>query len=78
MRALAKELGRDPRNVKFLAMICPIIGKTQEEAEETFEEYSSFGSIKGALALFGGWTGIDLAKYGDEENLRHVESNAIR
>jgi alkanesulfonate monooxygenase SsuD/methylene tetrahydromethanopterin reductase-like flavin-dependent oxidoreductase (luciferase family) len=28
--------------------------------------------------LFGGWTGIDLDKYGDDEELRHVQSNAVR
>ncbi|KAG8531918.1 uncharacterized protein KY384_003554 [Bacidia gigantensis] len=78
VRALAKELGRAPQNIKFLALICPILGKTEEEAQKKFDEYSAFGSIEGALALFGGWTGIDLAKYDDDEELRHVESNAIR
>ena len=78
VRATAKELGRDPQNVKFLALICPVLGKTQEEAQKKYEDYRSVGSIEGALALFGGWTGIDLAKYGDDEELRHVESNAIR
>ncbi|KAI4157388.1 MAG: hypothetical protein LQ342_008306, partial [Letrouitia transgressa] len=78
VRSLAKELGRDPQNVKFLAMICPVLGRTQEDAERKFEEYSSLGSVEGALALFGGWTGIDMAQYGDDEELRHVESNAIR
>ena len=33
---------------------------------------------KGALALFAGWTGIDLGKYGDDEKLGQVESNAVR
>ena len=78
IRSLAKELGRDPRNVKFLALICPVLGKTQEEAQQKYDHYRSLGSIEGALALFGGWTGIDLAKYSDDEELRHVESNAIR
>ncbi|KAL9594426.1 MAG: hypothetical protein Q9219_007042 [cf. Caloplaca sp. 3 TL-2023] len=78
VRSLAKEKERDPQNIKFLALICPIVGKTVEEAQKKFEDYSSYGSIEGALALFGGWTGIDLAKYSDEEELRHVESNAIR
>ena len=78
VRALAKELGRDPQHVKFLAMICPILGKTQEEAQSKYEEFRSLGSIEGALALFGGWTGIDMANYSDDEELRHVESNAIR
>ena len=78
VRTLAKEAGRDPQNVKFLAMICPILGRTQEEAQRKYDEYRSLGSIEGALALFGGWTGIDLSKYDDDEELRHVESNAIR
>lgn len=78
VRSSAKELGRDPQNVKFLAMICPVLGRTQEDAERRFEEYSLLGSIERALALFGGWTGIDMARYGDDEELRHVESNAIQ
>jgi len=79
IRALAKEeYGRDPSSIKFLAMFCPIIGQTAEEAHAKYEEYVSYGSEDGALALFGGWTGIDLAKYDDDQELRHVESNAIR
>lgn len=79
VRALARDrFGRDPASIKFLAMLCPIIGETQEAARAKYEEYVGYGSEDGALALFGGWTGIDLAKYGDDEELRHVESNAIR
>ncbi|KAF2122067.1 putative xenobiotic compound monooxygenase, DszA family [Lophiotrema nucula] len=78
VRELAKEFGRDPQDVKFLALICPIIGRTEEEAQKKFEDYASHGDIDGALALFGGWTGVDLAVYDDDEELRHVESNAIR
>lgn len=34
IRALAKEqFNRDPASIKFLAMFCPIIGKTQDEAD---------------------------------------------
>ena len=78
VRTLAKEFGRNPENVKFLALICPVLGRTQEEAQRKYEDFRSLGSVEGALALFGGWTGIDLAKYSDDEELRHVESNAIR
>ncbi len=78
IRAQAKGFGRDDSSVKFLAMICPILGKTEEEAKAKYEEYLSYGSEDGAFALFGGWTGIDLSKYDDDEELRHVESNAIR
>ncbi|GMG51201.1 unnamed protein product [Aspergillus oryzae var. brunneus] len=79
IRELAKtQFGRDPQSIKFLALICPVLGRTEEEAQEKFKYYRSLGSIDGALALFGGWTGINLDTYGDDEELRHVESNAIR
>lgn len=79
IRELAhKKFGRDPQSIKFLALLCPVLGRTEEEAVEKFKYYRSLGSIDGALALFGGWTGIDLSKYGEDEELRHVESNAIR
>lgn len=79
IRAKARdEFGRDPNGIKFLALFCPIIGKTQEEAEAKYKDFIQYGSEDGALALFGGWTGIDLSTYGDDEELRHVESNAIR
>ena len=79
IRELAKtKFGRNPENIKFLAKICPILGRTEEEAVRKFEEFRSYGSIEGALALLGGWSGIDLSKYGDDEELSHVESNAIK
>lgn len=72
------QYGRDPSTIKFLALLCPIIGDSQEDADAKYKDYVSYGSEDGALALFGGWTGIDLAQYADDEELRHVESNAIR
>lgn len=79
IRTLAREqFGRDPYTIKFLAMFCPILGTTQEEANAKYADYIQYGSEDGALALFGGWTGIDLSQYSSDQELRHVESNAIR
>ncbi|KAL4887757.1 Nitrilotriacetate monooxygenase component A/pristinamycin IIA synthase subunit A [Aspergillus ambiguus] len=79
IRDLAKtEFGRGPVNIKFLAILCPVLGSTHEEALEKFKYYRSLGSIDGAFSLFGGWTGINLDTYEDDQELRHVESNAIR
>ena len=72
------QFGRNPQNIKFLTMCCPVLGRTEEEAIKKFDDYRRYGSIEGALALFGGWTGIDLGRYGDDEELRQVESNAIK
>lgn len=74
----SSQFGRDGRSIKFLALATPIIGRTEEEAQAKLAEYRKYASLEGALALFCGWTGIDLGKYGDEEELRHVDSNAVR
>ncbi|KAF7293996.1 Dimethyl-sulfide monooxygenase [Mycena kentingensis (nom. inval.)] len=79
IRAMARDtFHRDPASLKFVALLCPVMGPTQEAAEAKYEELQSYASTEGALALFGGWTGIDLAAYADDQELRHVESNAIR
>jgi FMN-dependent oxidoreductase (nitrilotriacetate monooxygenase family) len=80
IRAMARDTyGRDPANIKLLGLVTPILGRTEEEAQAKLEEeYTRYASHEGALALFGGWTGIDLHHYGEEKELRHVESNAVR
>lgn len=79
IRRMARdEFGRDPASLKFLALVCPILADTHEAAVAKYQDFLRHGSEDGALALFGGWTGIDMAQYGDDEELRHVESNAIR
>lgn len=78
IRAQAKDYGRDPASIKFLTKITTVLGRTTEEAKAKYAEYMSYGSYEGALALFGGWTGVDMAQYGDDEELNLVSSNAIR
>ncbi|KAI1360074.1 dibenzothiophene desulfurization enzyme A [Xylaria arbuscula] len=79
LRQIAKnEFGRNPANIKTLALVTPILGRTEDEAQAKLADYRQYASHEGALALFGGWTGIDLSKYGDDEELRHVESNAVK
>lgn len=79
LRQIARdEFGRDPASIKVLALVTPILGKTEEEAQAKLADYRQYASHEGALALFGGWTGMDLSKYGDDEELRQVESNAVK
>lgn len=62
IRELAAEQGRDPRSLKFFATFTPIIGKTDEEAQQKHEELKKYASVVGGLVLFSGWTGIDISK----------------
>lgn len=74
----SSQFGRDGKNIKVLSLVTLIIGRTEEEAQAKLADYRKYASLEGALALFCGWTGIDLGKYEDDEELRLVESNAVR
>ncbi|MDB6138447.1 MAG: class flavin-dependent oxidoreductase, partial [Verrucomicrobiaceae bacterium] len=55
-----------------------VLGKTDEAANARHEEYKSYVSIEGTLALFGGYSGIDFSTYDLDTPLKYVESNAIQ
>jgi FMN-dependent oxidoreductase (nitrilotriacetate monooxygenase family) len=78
LRTFAAELGRDPRSIKVFTMVTPVVAETHEQAVDKLAEYRKFVSASGALALFGGWTGVDLAQLDPDDPLRYVETNANR
>jgi FMN-dependent oxidoreductase (nitrilotriacetate monooxygenase family) len=79
IRKLAKEeFGRDPYNVKVIAGVSVIVAETDEAAIEKQQELLKYGDREGALTLFGGWTGVDLSKYTDEEDFRFSEVHSVR
>lgn len=49
-RAAAAAEGRDPASLKFFPCIVPIIGRTEEEAQEKYERAKAVGDIIGGLA----------------------------
>jgi long-chain alkane monooxygenase len=78
VREAAAELGRDPRSIKIFTMITPVVAETHEQAAAKLDSYRHHVSTSGALALFGGWTGVDLAELGDDDPLRYSETEANR
>lgn len=73
-----KEFGRGRNDIKIIAGITVIVAETDEAAEVKRQEYLKYGNREGALALFGGWTGVDLAKFTDEEDFRFAGEPAVR
>jgi alkanesulfonate monooxygenase SsuD/methylene tetrahydromethanopterin reductase-like flavin-dependent oxidoreductase (luciferase family) len=63
IRAEAAKLGRDPQSIKIFAVITPIIGTTEEEAQAKYQEALKYTSFEGGLAFYSGNAGIDLSKY---------------
>nr|WP_316046315.1 LLM class flavin-dependent oxidoreductase [Planococcus glaciei] len=78
IRTEVANAGRDQEDVKILSLLTPIVGKTEEEALAKYEDYKSYISHEGALALFGGWTGVDLSGYAPEQPLEYIENDAIQ
>lgn len=74
IRALAKELGRDPRSIKFFGTFTPIIGRTDEEAQEKLVQAKKYASTVGGLVLFSGWTGIDISKIPIDQDITAADS----
>ncbi|MBZ5201782.1 LLM class flavin-dependent oxidoreductase [Planomicrobium chinense] len=78
IRTEVANAGRNQEDVKILSLMTPIVGKTEEEAIAKYEDYKKHISHEGALALFGGWTGVDLSGYAPEQPLEYIENDAIQ
>ena len=62
----------------MIAGMNTVVAETDEAARAKKEELLSYGDKEGALALFGGWTGIDLSTYSDDEDFRFTSLPAIQ
>lgn len=62
IRASAAAAGRDPKSVKVFAVITPILGRTEEEAKQKYEDAKRYALFEGGLAQFSATTGIDVSK----------------
>ncbi|KAK5116290.1 hypothetical protein LTR85_009262 [Meristemomyces frigidus] len=84
VRQSARDAGRDPSTVKLFCSLCPILGRTEEEAQAKYEKYRKNASVQGGLASFCALTGVDLGKYDldqpfnfDDEELSKAGIQAI-
>ena len=78
IRRRAAEAGRDPSKILIFNLQTVILGETDAKAKAKFEEYKSWVSYEGAMALISGWTGIDFSRFKPDEPLKHVHTNAIQ
>ena len=68
-----------PRPIRIFVGATLIIGRTRAEAEAKLAEYRQHASIEGALAHASASLGIDLARFGPDEELPDAgQSQAIR
>jgi FMN-dependent oxidoreductase (nitrilotriacetate monooxygenase family) len=70
--------GRNPRHVKLLAEVAVIVEETEREARAKEQRLRTYASPEGAFALYGGWTGVDLAQLKDSDVLENFPSEGIQ
>lgn len=77
IRAQAVGLGRSAGDVKVFLGATPIVGRTEAQAREKFEEYRRHASSEAALAHAAASLGIDFARYDIDEPIDTGKSEAI-
>ncbi len=78
VRARAEKFGRDKNSLLFLPLIMPIIGDTEEAAEEKLQALVELVSYEGTAALLSGHPGIDFSLYDSDQYLESIETGAIQ
>lgn len=78
VREAARAAGRDPAGVMVFPGVTVITAPTDAEAQLKFETCRRYGSPEGALALFCGWIGIDIAQFPHDVELREMKTDAIQ
>ncbi|MFT4042325.1 MAG: NtaA/DmoA family FMN-dependent monooxygenase [Gordonia sp. (in: high G+C Gram-positive bacteria)] len=69
IRARAAELGRDPDDIRALALAKVIVAPTALAAQEKFDDLQRHYHLEAQLVSYAGDTGIDISKYADAEPL---------
>lgn len=76
LRQQAAAAGRDPEHVAVVQMMTVVTGRTDEEAQQRYEEYKKLVSYDGAMARYSGWAGLDMSTFDPDVPLKHVKTNA--
>jgi FMN-dependent oxidoreductase (nitrilotriacetate monooxygenase family) len=78
IRARARTLGRDPYDIKMFVGASVVVAPTEPEARDKLAEYREYASSEGALAHYSASVGVDFSRYGPDEPIRFVRTNALR
>jgi alkanesulfonate monooxygenase len=78
LRRRAVDRGRGPDDLVIFTLMTVITGRDEAEAKAKHAEYRRYADYDASLALFSGWTGVDFSKYRPEDELRYIQTEAMR
>ncbi len=70
--------GRDPGTVKIMTGIGVVVAETEQELKQKIDRYKDYASVEGLLALFGGWTGLDLSGFKPEDPMDAFDTEQMQ
>jgi len=76
IRTRAARGGRDPQSLKVFAMMTVITAESDAAAQRKYEQYRSYVSYEGAMALFSGWSGLDMSQFDPDVPLQRLRTEA--
>ena len=77
IRDRAEENGRGRDEIKVFAMLSIIVDETEEKAKAKYEEYRKYVNLESSQAIIGGWSGVDLSQFDEDEVLNYVKTESI-
>jgi FMN-dependent oxidoreductase (nitrilotriacetate monooxygenase family) len=78
VRARAAAAGRDPNDLKMFPLMTVIVAPTDAEAEDKVAEYRECVVPEAALALVSGWSGVDFAQWGLDDEVQNLHGEGIQ
>lgn len=78
LRAAAVAAGRRADDLKIYVGLAVVVGRTEAEAREKYDDYRTYASAEGGLAHFAASTGVDFSQYDLDEPIAFGQSNAIQ
>lgn len=78
IRDKVEKAGRKRDDVKILAMLSVIVDETDEKAQAKYEEYKKYQNLEASQGIIGGWSGVDLSQFSEDEAIKYVKTEAIQ
>jgi len=78
IRDRAEENGRGRDEIKVFAMLSIIVDETEEKAKAKYEEYRKYVNLESSQAIIGGWSGVGLSQFDEDEVLNYVKTESIQ
>lgn len=77
-RDKVEDAGRDRDDLKIYAMLSVVVDETDAKAEAKYRDYLQYVNVESSQAIIGGWSGVDLSRFDEDEVLKYVQTESIQ